>query len=324
MKKNMWNHPFLQKSAFVFLASASLLLTACGADVKAQSSYKKAGISAMDQGHYKEAVSDFNKALKKSGTRITSEVIDINYYKACAQTLAGQNKDSMKTYTSIIDYKESADAYYLRAAAYLKEGDTTKAMADFQKSLSLDKSDSERYLRIYHCLANAGHEKEADSFLDLLLDLPDKDKEVLQAKGQAMEIRKDYKNAIRYYKRALDKDLPEARIDLARAYLASNEKEKAEAEIASYQKSEKETAKSLNAIGELQMTEEKYGDALKSFQKGLKMKDSEMDRALRKNEIIALEYTGDFHKAKKQCESFIKDYPEDPDMTREYQFLETR
>ena len=43
-----------------------------------------------------------------------------------------------------------------------------------------------------------------------------------------------------------------------------------------------------------------------------------------KNEIAALERTGDFAKAKKNCQSYIEEYPYDQEMQDEYLFLKTR
>ena len=40
--------------------------------------------------------------------------------------------------------------------------------------------------------------------------------------------------------------------------------------------------------------------------------------------IIAYEYSGDFATAKSKMEEYMKDYPDDEDAAREYQFLETR
>ncbi|MDD6667930.1 MAG: tetratricopeptide repeat protein [Lachnospiraceae bacterium] len=323
MRSMVRNH-LVKKSLVLLLTASALLTTACGADTKAQASYKKAGIEKMADGRYEDAIREFNKALNHSGTRINAEVIDINYYKAAAQTLSGKDEAALKTYTSIIDAKKSADAYYLRGAAYLKQKKVTKAVSDFKKSIAMDKTAYERYFRVYYSLVNADRSDQADRFLDLVLDFSDKDGKALEAKGKVLEIRKDYTGAIRYYKKALKKDLPEARIDMARAYLEAGDSKSAESQIKAYQKSEKETAESLNAIGELQMTEKKYSDALKSFQKGLKLKDSSMKKTLLRNELIALEYSGDFTSAKKKCESYVKAYPGDTDMAREYQFLETR
>ena len=63
---------------------------------------------------------------------------------------------------------------------------------------------------------------------------------------------------------------------------------------------------------------------MKSFQKGLELKDVSNKQELLKNEIAALERTGDFAKAKKNCQSYIEEYPYDQEMQDEYLFLKTR
>ena len=40
--------------------------------------------------------------------------------------------------------------------------------------------------------------------------------------------------------------------------------------------------------------------------------------------IIPYEYSGDFATAKSKMEEYMKDYTDDEDAAREYQFLETR
>ena len=50
----------------------------------------------------------------------------------------------------------------------------------------------------------------------------------------------------------------------------------------------------------------------------------EDEQNLRRNEILAYEYKGDFASAKEKMASYVEDYPEDETAAREYQFLQTR
>jgi tetratricopeptide (TPR) repeat protein len=270
-------------------------------------------------------VKDFDQALSLAGSKITEDEIDICYYKAASQYLGGKTKDALKTYSNLIRYdKKNGDAYYLRGALYFKTGETRKAMTDFKDAVATNQKDYDRYFHIYNILNNAGQTEEAGKFLNLLLDTDTKSGEAYQAKGKALEIRKDYDNALKDYDLAVGKGLEEARLDMARIYALNKETKKAEKELSTYQKNTKPSGKSYNTIGEFQFNQGNYKDALKSFQKGLELKDVSNKQELLKNEIAALERTGDFAKAKKNCQSYIEEYPYDQEMQDEYLFLKTR
>ena len=68
----------------------------------------------------------------------------------------------------------------------------------------------------------------------------------------------------------------------------------------------------------------KYEDALSYIQTALASEDVEDEQNLRRNEILAYEYKGDFASAKEKMASYVEDYPEDETAAREYQFLQTR
>ena len=314
-------------SAFILLIASlsASIFTGCGKDVSQQNSLKQDGITAMGKGKYEEAVKDFDQALSLAGSKITEDEIDICYYKAASQYLGGKTKDALKTYSNLIRYdKKNGDAYYLRGALYFKTGETKRAITDFKDAVATNQKDYDRYFHIYNILNNAGQTEEAGKFLNLLLDTDTKSGEAYQAKGKALEIRKDYDNALKDYDLAVGKGLEEARLDMARIYALNKETKKAEKELSTYQKNAKPSGKSYNTIGEFQFNQGNYKDALKSFQKGLELKDVSNKQELLKNEIAALERTGDFAKAKKNCQSYIEEYPYDQEMQDEYLFLKTR
>lgn len=72
------------------------------------------------------------------------------------------------------------------------------------------------------------------------------------------------------------------------------------------------------------MTKGEYLAALEAFQEGIGLGDPGMMQALSFNEIAAYEYLGDFAQAKALMEAYMKNYPDDWNAKREFDFLSTR
>ena len=57
---------------------------------------------------------------------------------------------------------------------------------------------------------------------------------------------------------------------------------------------------------------------------GMQLENSGMMQTLSFNEIITYEYLGDFERAKALMDYYVKNYPDDGQARREYDFLVTR
>jgi tetratricopeptide (TPR) repeat protein len=71
----------------------------------------------------------------------------------------------------------------------------------------------------------------------------------------------------------------------------------------------------------------KTGDsekALNYLKKGIEFGDLNLMLALRKNEIVALEYMGMYEAALKKLTDYRNEYPEDKEAEKEETFLKTR
>ena len=80
----------------------------------------------------------------------------------------------------------------------------------------------------------------------------------------------------------------------------------------------------LMNMGQAQMDNGNYDTAITYFQNALELESVPNKQQITKAMIIAYEYSGDFATAKSKMEEYMKDYPDDEDAAREYQFLETR
>ena len=67
-----------------------------------------------------------------------------------------------------------------------------------------------------------------------------------------------------------------------------------------------------------------YTAALEAFQAGMQLKDTAMMQTLSFNEIVAYEFLGEYRQAQVLMENYLKNYPDDEQAKREYEFLSTR
>ncbi len=281
----------------ILLISLLLICVAAGCggrskkDLENELAYRQLGINKMNEGDYEEAVRMFQKALDQSMAVVGELEIDISYYKAAAQYKAGDTAGAMDTYGALIDYdKKNADAWYLRGILYLEQGDTKAAMDDFENALNIDKKNRALYNKIGERLKQAGLTEEAGEILNRGLSLKGETAADDREKGYACMLLEQYDSAETYLTKA-------------------NEGKDAEAGY---------------YLGKLYEVQGEYDKALVYFQAALENGTSANERALRRDEIIALEHTLDFAQAREKMESYLEDYPDDQEAAREYEFLKSR
>ncbi len=116
-----------------------------------------------------------------------------------------------------------------------------------------------------------------------------------RGKGMAYYEMKEYKKAVRSFKKALD------------------EGGTADAQL-------------CNLMAISLINQGKYKAALKWLQDGLSQTDAsdELIMEMRYQQILCYEKTGQWDLAKENAESYTSDYPDDQKMKREYRFLQTR
>ena len=92
-----------------------------------QLAYRLEGITYFEQEEYENALECFQDALSQSKGKIDAINMDICFYKAEALYKLGNTDEALKTYNSIIDYNENAQAYLLRGNLYYSLGEEAKA-----------------------------------------------------------------------------------------------------------------------------------------------------------------------------------------------------
>ena len=290
-----------------------------------QEAYRQIGINNLEQGKYDDAVDAFQKALDQSLATIGAEELDICYYKAQAQYMAGDTKGALETYTALIDYdKKNADAYYLRGSLYLLEGEDKKALADYASAVENDDANYDLYIQAYSDLTDAGFSDEAKQYLEDAVQVSGKDAQDYAMRGKAYALLGEYDKAAEQLDKAVELKSDDAILDRAQVYEAAGDSDKAQSLYEEYVKTNEDNPAALGSLGSMLLEAGKYEDALNYIQTALASEDVEDEQNLRRNEILAYEYKGDFASAKEKMASYVEDYPEDETAAREYQFLQTR
>ena len=315
------------KRLFAAVLVLVVSLAACASDEKyeEQLAEKNSGIEALKAGDTDTALSHFDTALMLSGTKISAQTIDISYYKACALVAMGDINGAIGVYDALIDYDEKDyNAYFLRGSLYLKNQDTESCFSDYKKAAELAGADYELYQRIYYNLTGNGQPEKGIEFLNMALAIEGQNAVNYYERGRIYYIMQQYDVAESALKNAIEKGYSSAWIDLARVYIKKGELDEAQNALSKFTDQGDNTGASYNAIGLMYMEQGAYDLALAAFQQGLLIDDASSHQSLLKNEISALEFTGDFVTARIEAASYVEQYPDDPSVARELVFLSTR
>lgn len=312
----------------IFIVTMAVL-TGCGSrnkeDLENELAYRELGISKMEEGSYEEAVEMFQKALDQSLAVVDELEIDICCYKAVAQYKSGDTDGALETYTALINYDDgNADAFYLRGTLYLELDQSEKALADYEKAVKADKNRIALYNEIGEKLTNAGLTEEAGTILNRALKVKGDKAADYRDKGYTYYLLEQYDNARTYLDKAINMGDKEAVFYLAKMLEAQGNTEQADQLYESYVTGHSDDTETLNTLGCNRMEEGNYEQALVFFQTALKNENPGNEKELRRNEIATLEYLLDFKQAREKMKSYLKDYPEDTEAAREYEFLKSR
>ncbi len=103
-------------------------------------SFRTAGIEALKQGNYDNAVEAFDQAIKLSKGLVGKFDVDVLKYRAEAEYLAGDYSSAADTYGILIKVDEERPEYLnLRSVSRAGAGDLNGAIEDYKRSAELDK-----------------------------------------------------------------------------------------------------------------------------------------------------------------------------------------
>ena len=317
--------------ATALLTGMGLMLTGCGEEKTENAlAYRKIGINAMAEGNYEEAINNFQLALDQSKGQIRNLQLDICMQKAEALYLNEQPEDAIAVCDAVLDYDKSyATAYYLRGNLYLQQGDSEKALADYEQAAKYADADYEIYIQLYENLNRAGMKAEGEKYLNKALELKGKGRYYLTNRGYIYYLMGDYENAKEQLLQAVAIEQKEGEDDKAELYLAQTAEQLGDEQTAAqyykaYAENHADDSIVLEELGNMAMEKEDYADACAYYQKGLQTSNPSNEQLLRRGEIAALEQLYEFEQAKEKMAQYVLDYPEDEQAAREYLFLKTR
>lgn len=317
--------------AAALLLGVGLIFTGCGEkNVEDALAYRKIGMNAMADGNYEEAVENFQQALNLSKGQITNLELDICMQKAEALYLNDQPEDAIEVCNAVLDYdKRYANAYYLRGNLYLQQGDSKKALADYEQAAKYANADYEIYVQLYENLNRAGMKSEGEKYLNAALELKGNGRYHLMNRGYIYYLMGDYQKAEELLRQAVDIKQKEGEDDKAELYLAQTAEQLGDTQTAAayyeaYAENHADDAIVLEELGNMAMEKEDYANAYEYYQRGLQTVRPVNEQMLRRGEIAALEQMYEFEQAKEKMAQYVLDYPEDEQAAREYVFLKTR
>lgn len=211
---------FLRYAAFA--AVAALLMSFVPAKADAIDDLH-GGAQAIEQGHYQQAISLFDKAIA-TGTLNEHGLALAYHHRGIAEQKLGQTDAALADYSKAISANAlpeavAARAHYNRGIAYAQLGEEAKAEADYRKTTELVPS----YGAAYHNLANIerrrGNQKAAISHYTSALEYMSGDarKYAFHGRGLSYEAEGDRAKAKADFEAALaiDSAFEPAKIELA-------------------------------------------------------------------------------------------------------------
>ena len=288
-----------------------------------QLAYRGLGMAYMNQGEYEAARDAFVQALQNGSFYVNDLEEDISCYLASAYYKMGDYENAIATYTNVLQVsKKNDDLYYLRGVVQLEAGNLEAAIQDFDKSVSLNAKDCDRYINIYRALAQAGEKERGKTYLEQSSSLL-KDKQTYE-KGRILYYMEDYNGAVSILESLSEAGDNGATLYLGKSYEALGDMNYAASLYEKYLQTDETNGEVYNQLGLCKVNMGEYETALSCFQKGIATGDGEVMQELLFNEASAYEYVSDFSTAKTKFSEYLAKYPNDEVAKREYEFLKTR
>ena len=219
------------------------------------------------------------------------------------------------------------DAYRQYGINCIENGSYDDAVDAFQKALdqSVGSVGAEE-LDICYYKAKAQYlSGDVDGAIDTYTAIIDynKDSDAYYLRGCIYFAKNDSDKGMKDFKTALSENADNYELYLG-VYQKQGDNDSSQKYFKKYLDSGEADSYDLMNMGQAQMDNGNYDTAITYFQTALDLESVPNKQQITKAMIIAYEYSGDFATAKSQMEEYMKDYPDDEDAAREYQFLETR
>ncbi len=284
------------------------------------------GLAYLGLGDYESAVIAFNEALENADGRMPSNTEDVQLYLATAQYRLENYEDVINITTEILEASDqgNADAYFLRGASWLAEGETENAVYDFDAAITITPEDYDLYLNIYDCYRNVNLSGDGVAYLQAALDLKGMDTEYYYNQGRIYYYLENYEQAQQMLIGPVEEGYEPAMYLIGRVYLAEGDTLHATDIYQQIRETFGDSTESCNGLAMCAIQQENYDEALSYISEGLALEDSQAKQELYFNEIVAYEKKLDFDTAKEKARLYVERYPSDEAGKKEWKFLSTR
>lgn len=288
--------------------------------------YRGIGISYMGLAQYEDAENAFGAALECADSRQPENVQDISLYLATAQYRQAKYEDTIITCTDILAASETGnvEAYFLRGASCLYDGQQEEAARDFDAAVAMAPDDYDLYLNIYECYNRLNLSGMGSGYLQSALNIQGEDMEHYYDRGRIYYYLEDYEEAQRQLIGPVEAKYEPAMYLIGKVYLALEDYDHALGVYQQIQQEFGESAGLYNGFAMCSIASGDYDGALSYISQGLAMGEGDSLQELYFNEIVAYEKKLDFAAAKAKAQEYVKRYPGDEAGQREWTFLSTR
>ena len=236
------------------------------------------GIAYMGKTEYEAAVNSFVTALSLSDGRVGSMDYDMNYYLATAYYKQGMAEEALGVYNAIIAMKpEERDAYYLRGVIETETGKTDAALADFDRTISLNERDYDRLIDIYCVLNPTGYGESGKTYLQNAMESGTRYMTNFE-KGRISYYLEDYENARTYLDKAKEEEGSDAVLFLGKTHEVLGDYNYAVSVYNTFlTESGEQSPEILNQMGLCKLQMKDYEGALTAFQQAMNIEDNDAD-----------------------------------------------
>lgn len=286
--------------------------------------YRGQGLAYMGLTDYENAALHLEKALTLSDYRPDQLDYDVNYYLATAYYKGGQIEKAIAVYEAITALRpDEKAAWFLKGTMELELGRTEAAQTDFDRAVSIGKTDYDLYIDIFNSCDRFGQRQMGEAYLQNLM-ADDSLKLSNYDSGRINFYLENYEEARLSLEKAKENGGADAVSMLGQTYEKLGDYNYAASVYSTYLEAKQPNAEIYNQLGLCKLKLEEYEEALAAFQAGLAIDGNPVMQTLKFNEIVAYEYLGQFDKAKLSMKQYLALYPDDEKAQREYIFLQTR
>ncbi|ROR28266.1 tetratricopeptide repeat protein [Mobilisporobacter senegalensis] len=287
--------------------------------------YRGKGVAYYEGGEYENAIVEFSKALEiKEEDKLNQ---DLMYYIASSYEKSGNYKDALNQYEKILDeFKPNAGIYELIARTNYHLGEFEKAIESYDKALEFDKDVYEYYFEKYAIFNKMGEVEAGKKVLSKAAQIKAKSKENDFNGAKLLFLSGDYEKAAVKFNESLEDGFNLANYYLGEIYRIEEDYDLAIQYYKEYLNKESDIQISLvyNQLAACLIANENYEEALGFLNMGIKQNDSSTLKELLYNQVIAYENLSSFKEAYGTAEKYLKLYPDDKEMMREFEFIKTR